>query len=339
MGHGASDEHIDPHPPSCGGKRRQSLVGPIDPADCAASPRVSRSDARVYSSVRLQSSRAPIPSWEQLYRKCSRWLVDVLGSHDSQRPKMRGEARTTGIWVILSGALIGMNMRAILYSVVASIPVLAGWSSAVFVLQPFGHRVAAFAVIAVVLAGLLATLWRRHRPTRLAPLTARWILGRPLWLSGSCARWRVVCWLGLITWSGFAPGGSITPAKSKPAMIRVLTWNILVGTDRGAPWKRHGWSVRRKALEAALAGTKPDILCVQEALYDQLASLAIVLPGHHRVGVGRDDGRSAGEHCTSLTRRGSREPMAGPSGWTSPPKNRRQRSCWARSGSAAGPAP
>ena len=190
-----------------------------------------------------------------------------------------------------------MNMRAILHSVVASIPVLAVWSLAVFVLQPFGHRVAAFAVIAVVLAGLLANLWRRHRPARLAPLTAQWVLGRPLWLSGNALGGGLVCWLGLIAWSGFASGGSMPPAKSKSDAIRVLTWNILVGTDGGAPWKRHGWPVRRKALEAALAGTKPDILCVQEALHDQLASLAIVLPGHHRVGVGRDDGRSAGEHC------------------------------------------
>ena len=61
-----------------------------------------------------------------------------------------------------------------------------------------------------------------------------------------------------------------------------------------------GWPVRKQALETALAGCKPDILCVQEALEEQLEFLARALPGHQRVGVGRDDGRAAGEHCAIL---------------------------------------
>jgi endonuclease/exonuclease/phosphatase family metal-dependent hydrolase len=38
-------------------------------------------------------------------------------------------------------------------------------------------------------------------------------------------------------------------------------------------------------------------LLVQEARSGQLAFLDEALPGHRRVGVGRDDGQSAGEHC------------------------------------------
>ena len=188
-------------------------------------------------------------------------------------------------------------MRAILYSVVASIPVLAGWSLAVFVLQPFGHRVAAFAVIAVVLAGLLATLWRRHRPARLGAAYRPVDPGTTALALGKRARWRARLLARSYRLVGICSRRFDSAREVETGHDSGLDLEHPCRHRRGAPWKRHGWPVRRKALEAALAGTKPDILCVQEALHDQLASLAIMLPGHHRVGVGRDDGRSAGEHC------------------------------------------
>jgi endonuclease/exonuclease/phosphatase family metal-dependent hydrolase len=107
----------------------------------------------------------------------------------------------------------------------------------------------------------------------------------------------LTCWLGLIAWSSLSAGGVVPPAKSDPGAIRVLTWNILHGRDRGAPWVRCGWTARKKALEAGLTATQPEILCVQEALSEQVDSIAAFLPNHTHVGVGRDDGRSAGEYC------------------------------------------
>jgi endonuclease/exonuclease/phosphatase family metal-dependent hydrolase len=107
----------------------------------------------------------------------------------------------------------------------------------------------------------------------------------------------LTCSLGLIVWSAFSRGGAIPPAKLEPTSIRVLTWNILHGTERGIPWSRYDWAIRKNALKTALTGTKPDILCAQEGLEEQLRFLTRILPGHTRVGVGRDDGRSAGEHC------------------------------------------
>jgi endonuclease/exonuclease/phosphatase family metal-dependent hydrolase len=85
--------------------------------------------------------------------------------------------------------------------------------------------------------------------------------------------------------------------KTDPEAVRILTWNILHGAEHGALWKRFGWPVRKEALRSALQGTRPDILCVQEALAGQVESIAEMLPGYGRVGVGRDDGRSAGEYC------------------------------------------
>ena len=63
-----------------------------------------------------------------------------------------------------------------------------------------------------------------------------------------------------------------------------------------------------------------------------------MLPGHRRVGVGRDDGRSAGEHCAiffdALAVPGSRwrHVLAG----RARRRTARRRPCWARSGSAPG---
>jgi endonuclease/exonuclease/phosphatase family metal-dependent hydrolase len=54
--------------------------------------------------------------------------------------------------------------------------------------------------------------------------------------------------------------------------------------------------VRKQALRMALDQARPDILCVQEATPQQVAFLEETLPGHRRVGVGRD-GQSGGEHC------------------------------------------
>jgi len=198
---------------------------------------------------------------------------------------------------VFVGGHIGPRHKAIVLSIISLLVLLGSWTWAVFVLQPFGHREWAFTTVSVILAGLVAVLWRGRRRATRPPLLVKGGLASWRLLSGKVLAAALTCWLGLIVWSEFAPGGSMPPAKSNPDAIRVLTWNILLGTERGAPWKRHGWPVRKNALGAAVAVTKPDILCVQEALDEQLRGLAALLPGHRRVGVGRDDGRSAGEHC------------------------------------------
>ena len=109
------------------------------------------------------------------------------------------------------------------------------------------------------------------------------------------------------------------PPRADFDAIRVVTWNILVGVEEGAPWRRHGWSIRKDAIRAALAGTMPDILCVQEALDAQAREIAGMLPGHHRVGVGRDDGRSGGEHCAIYFDGGRFEELGSGTFWLEEP--------------------
>jgi endonuclease/exonuclease/phosphatase family metal-dependent hydrolase len=182
----------------------------------------------------------------------------------------------------------------IIPSLIASLIVLGCWAGAVFVFQPFGHRGWASAPIAALLASLVVTIRRTPHTPSDDPDRPR---GRSLRVGRTVLTAALVCWLGLIGWSSLSPGGVMPQPKSDAAIVRVVTWNILHGGERGTPWSRYGWPVRKAALRAALEAAKPDILCVQEALSEQVESVADMLPGHRRVGVGRDDGRSSGEHC------------------------------------------
>jgi endonuclease/exonuclease/phosphatase family metal-dependent hydrolase len=68
-----------------------------------------------------------------------------------------------------------------------------------------------------------------------------------------------------------------------------------------------------------LQATAPEILCVQEALDDQVNGLANLLSGYGRVGVGRDDGQSAGEFCAVFFDRGRFEELDGGTFWLEEP--------------------
>src|SRR5262249_34975801 len=148
---------------------------------------------------------------------------------------------------------------------------VGGWASAVFVFQPYGHRGWAFATIAAFLAWLLMGF--RVRSDRSAHASSGLVgrlFGRPprpgkIVLGGALS-----CWLGLIAWSSLSSGGAMPPPKSNSDTIRVVTWNILHGTEHGAPWTRFDWTVRKEALRSTLEGARPDILCVQEALFEQV---------------------------------------------------------------------
>ena len=138
------------------------------------------------------------------------------------------------------------------------------------------------------------------------------------WVSATA----LACWFGLIVWSAVSSGGALPPAKSNPDAIRVVTWNILHGSDAGLPWRRYGWPVRKKSVQLALAGVRPDIVCVQEALEEQTQFLAEILPGHRRVGVGRDDGRARGEECAIFFDGARFEELAGGTFWLEEPTDR-----------------
>ncbi len=190
-----------------------------------------------------------------------------------------------------------MHRPPIILAALAILLLLAVWAIAIFEFQPFGYRHWALIALGLLLAWVVAGRRRRVTLPTDAPSRIERILGRSLRPARIVLGGALTCSLGLVTWSSLAPAGGIPPPKSDPGAIRVLTWNILVGKDGGMWWRRRGWPVRKAALRTALADAKPDIFCVQEALDEQLRFLDEVLPGHRRVGAGRDDGKSAGEHC------------------------------------------
>ena len=177
--------------------------------------------------------------------------------------------------------------------------IIAGSALAIFFFQPYGDRGWTATGLGVILAGLILGLALTHRRRASIPTSARSGLGvrRSLRLAAMVLASTLTCWLGLIGWSAWSPGGPMPAAKPYSRVIRVVTWNILHGAEHGAAWSRFGWPVRKIALEHVLVEIAPDILCVQEALEEQVNGLANVFSSHGRVGVGRDDGRSAGEFC------------------------------------------
>lgn len=69
--------------------------------------------------------------------------------------------------------------------------------------------------------------------------------------------------------------------------IRYNSWNNIDGEN--------GWPNRRDAVVRMIREERPAAIGLQEALIDQLQYLDSCLPEYRRIGVGRDDGKEAGE--------------------------------------------
>jgi len=74
--------------------------------------------------------------------------------------------------------------------------------------------------------------------------------------------------------------------------IRVLTFNIRVNVESDS---LNAWPFRKDIAASMIRFHHADIVGVQEALIDQVRDLAERLPQYNWLGVGRDDGREAGE--------------------------------------------
>jgi endonuclease/exonuclease/phosphatase family metal-dependent hydrolase len=212
-------------------------------------------------------------------------------------------------WRVLAGALVMVEVAAL----------LAAQALAIFFFQPYGERGWTAVGLAVILGGLILALMLKRRGSSLPISQGGLSVPRVLRLAAKVLIGTLCCWLGLIGWSAWSSGRSMPQAKSDARVIRVVTWNILHGTEHGAPWSRFGWPVRKVALERVLLGVAPEILCVQEALEEQVNGLAKILSGHDRVGVGRDDGGSGGEFCAIFFDRARFEELDGGTFWLEEP--------------------
>jgi len=80
--------------------------------------------------------------------------------------------------------------------------------------------------------------------------------------------------------------------------LRVATFNV----RWDAPGDEYRWDRRRARSVQLLQDWSPDLLGLQEPLHSQLEQIAEALPAYTVLGVGREDGREAGEFCPILYR-------------------------------------
>jgi len=87
----------------------------------------------------------------------------------------------------------------------------------------------------------------------------------------------------------------ILPGDDKE-LIKVITYNIRVAVDEGI----NSWDNRKERVAEIIKTYEADIIGLQEALKIQLDDLVKLLPDFTWAGVGRDDGKEAGEYSAVL---------------------------------------
>lgn len=88
------------------------------------------------------------------------------------------------------------------------------------------------------------------------------------------------------------PAFPIIDCEEQPeGSIRVMSFNVRCADVNGVPVK-----YRKQLIADEILHVAPDSVGVQEAIPEVMAYLRAALPGYASVGVGRDDGRSSGEH-------------------------------------------
>ena len=103
--------------------------------------------------------------------------------------------------------------------------------------------------------------------------------------------------LGLWLLGGLSGAVAPSPLWSQELRVQVLSFNIRYGTARDG---QNAWPHRRKLVLEVLRKRDWDFVGLQEALRFQLDELEEQLPQLAEVGVGRQDGRAAGEYSAVL---------------------------------------
>ena len=86
------------------------------------------------------------------------------------------------------------------------------------------------------------------------------------------------------------------PLASTAQTLKVMTYNIRYDnpSDGVNAWTDGN---RKEKVFTVINDNTPDIFGVQEALINQVEALEQYFPSYQREGVGRDDGKKAGEHA------------------------------------------
>lgn len=89
--------------------------------------------------------------------------------------------------------------------------------------------------------------------------------------------------------------------KTEPAEFNVATYNIRQ-LNSGDSAAGNGWGNRQSVIASLINFHGFDIFGTQEGFKTQLEDLKNQLPGYEYIGVGRDDGKEAGEHSAIFYR-------------------------------------
>lgn len=110
---------------------------------------------------------------------------------------------------------------------------------------------------------------------------------------------------GLVLLSGLATLAADSPGQPSDS-LRVMTYNLRFASSTGA----NAWPQRRPIMHELIETISPDLMGTQEGLHDQLTDIAHDLTGYAWIGVGRDDGKSAGEFMALFYRKSRLEPIS-----------------------------
>lgn len=91
----------------------------------------------------------------------------------------------------------------------------------------------------------------------------------------------------------------LAAALASPPSVKVMSFNIRYGTANDGPDR---WEVRAPRTHAVIREEKADLIGLQEALDFQIDQITAKAGVYSAVGVGRDDGKKAGEHSAILYR-------------------------------------
>jgi endonuclease/exonuclease/phosphatase family metal-dependent hydrolase len=94
-----------------------------------------------------------------------------------------------------------------------------------------------------------------------------------------------------------APASAQVPARPPAGPLSVMSFNIRLGTANDGD---DHWTRRRDMLFGLLRDQDADLVGLQEAFRFQIEEILAAVPGYGVVGVGRDDGKAAGETSAIL---------------------------------------
>ena len=104
-------------------------------------------------------------------------------------------------------------------------------------------------------------------------------------------------------------------SASRQADLRVMTFNIRLNTPSDGATQ---WPLRKEIAASMIRFHKADIAGLQEGLKDQVDDLTTLLPEYQWFGVGRDDGKEAGEFMAVFYRKDRLEVLQQSTFWLSP---------------------